>query len=792
MRSKSLERRICMGEKDVNPITGAGEHTPSIPYYFSWINNTNEGSTERQTLINLDFFRYMKETYGMQIRIYAWDAGNFDGAAHGYGDLNSENFRSQYPEGYKNVVEKAAGLGIRFGLWGSPDGFGDTQESEKERVDFFVHLCRDYHFAAFKLDGVCGKLRREKAGTYAAMIEECRKYSPDLILLNHRLDFYEAQKYITTFLWNGAETYTDVLSSNRVTAPHPRAYTFSRGLVTDDNGNLIRLAEDHGVCLSSSLDYFEDELIYQAFGRCLITAPEIYGNPWFLKDYELPRLAYIYRLHAKYSDILVNGMILPPEYGANAVSRGDDRVRFICTGNSSWEKMTVSVSLDKIGLSVNEKVRVCIRFPFNEFIGDFDISNSVRIEIPPFRAMLIEASAISGSAPVLSNCKYEVIRDNGSVPTKVNLLQSNGGEIYLLQNDKEPEVFLVSDHVDDTEKAPKLLGTLDNVVFDIENAEQLYESAVFSADNDSLEARCIKRSCDTLIPEVKAARDAFFNQKTYRLRGCESRNLFDGDQDSFFDSQSKTYCGGFRIDGGCLRVDAGEILSADRVEITCFDTDEETREVKKQIIPNFAETSVDLKTWSGAPLREIRNEGAYTSEIIKFLVHTTYKLNGKKVTAVYTVSSPFRYLRIEEPMDRIYSVRFFNGADEIKPGSPFANNLQAHYKHRKTEFVKTAEITIPDFKKGSYLALAVNGKHGAERVYACLSFDDKLYGFPRRAPDYRGNVWEHIVCTEEQNNTFYYTLPESMKGKTVTVYAVFSDSDPDDTICKVWLCDYHR
>ena len=37
---------------------GADERTPSIPQYFSWINNTNEGATEAQTLVNLDFFRY--------------------------------------------------------------------------------------------------------------------------------------------------------------------------------------------------------------------------------------------------------------------------------------------------------------------------------------------------------------------------------------------------------------------------------------------------------------------------------------------------------------------------------------------------------------------------------------------------------------------------------------------------------------------------------------------------------------------------------------------------------------
>ena len=780
-----------MEEKKSYPITGAGEDTPSIPYYFSWINNTNEGSTERQTLINLDFFRYLKETYGMQIRIYAWDAGNFDGASQGYGDVNSEKFRSQYPEGYKNVVEKAAGLGIRFGLWGSPDGFGDTPESERERADFFVHLCRDYNFAAFKLDGVCGRLRPEKAGTYAAMIRECRKYCPDLILLNHRLDFYEAQKYITTFLWNGDETYTDVHSHNRVTAPHSRAYTFSRGHVTDGNGGLVRLAEDHGVCLSSALDYFEDELIYQAFGRCLITAPEIYGNPWLLKDSEYPRLARIYRLHARYAAILVNGMLLPPEIGANAVSRGNDKIRFICTGNDSWETRTVSIPLDGIGLSTDEKLRVSLRFPFDEYVGDFDAADSVSVSLPPFRACLIEVAAVSEAAPVLTNCVYEVIRENGAEPSEVRITRSAGGEIRLLKGQEPPAYFASCEPVDITEKPPRLLASLDRTEHDPENGEQLYEAAVFAADNDSLEARCVKRSGPTAIPEARAARGAFFEQKTYILRGCEAKNLFDGDPDTFFDSQSKTYCGGFRIDGGCLRVDAGGVLEADRVEITCFAADHETAEVKEQSFPELAETSSDLKTWLPAPLKETRDGGACSAEIVRFCVHTTYTLPGRRVTAVYTVSAPFRYLRIAEPMDRIYSVRFFRGAEELKPAAPFANNLQAHYSRRKTAFVKSADITVPDFREGGFLALAVNGRHGAERVYACLDCGGELSGFPRRAPDYRANVWEHIVCTEEWNNTFYFTLPDTMKGRTVTVYAVFSGGSPEDTDCKVWLCDPH-
>jgi hypothetical protein len=36
---------------------------------------------------------------------------------------------------------------------------------------------------------------------------------------------------------------------------------------------------------------YNPDLILQAFNRNLILAPQIYGNPWFLKDEEYPQLA---------------------------------------------------------------------------------------------------------------------------------------------------------------------------------------------------------------------------------------------------------------------------------------------------------------------------------------------------------------------------------------------------------------------------------------------------------------------------------------------------------------------
>ena len=235
---------------------GADEKSPSRAQYFSWINNTNEGATEKQSLINLNFFGWLKSEYGMQLDIYAFDAGAIDGKRF-YGSIYSDRFKKQFPNGFDPVYRRADELGIRLGVWGGPDGVGESEEEARERIDQMVKLCRDYNFALFKFDAVCGPLRPEKEDYFIEMMTAARSYSPDLILLNHRLGLERAKPYATTFLWGGAETYIDVFMNNRVTAPHHRAEALSRGLVP----GLMRLTEDHGVCISSCIDYWDDDLI---------------------------------------------------------------------------------------------------------------------------------------------------------------------------------------------------------------------------------------------------------------------------------------------------------------------------------------------------------------------------------------------------------------------------------------------------------------------------------------------------------------------------------------------------
>ena len=766
-----------MAEKTVF-TSGADEKTPSHPQYFSWINNTNEGATEEQTLINLNFFKYMRERYDMKIDIYAWDAGNLDGARGTYADFTKGKLQKQYPNGYGPCAKAAAEAGIRLGVWGGADGYGDTPEEEAARKELIVSLCRDHGFALFKFDTVCGSLRPEKRAVFEQTMQECRKYVPDLVLLNHRNDLGEAEIHATTFLWGGAETYVDVHIANPMTAMHNRAFLFNRGHVP----GLQRLTEDHGVCISSCIDYFEDDLIYQAFSRSLILAPEIYGNPWLMRDDELPLLANIYNLHRRYNAILVNGMELPDFKGASTVVRGDGKRRFLTTGNATWEMQTYSVTLDEsVGLEPCGSVSVVLRHPYVQFRGEFQYGETVEIPMAPFRAYLIEIcdSAVCDDEPM--DCMYQVIRSKDGVNQEIKLVQADGDVVT-----KSGRTLYTGAAFDRTEAIPQYLGTAGDCMIPAD-AEALYEATCFALDNDSLEKRALRRSGATAIPEVQAARDVFFGQRTYILRGCDSEFLFDGNPDTFFDGSSKYYAGGLRIDGGCMRIDLGETVDCDAIEIEYYSTNgQNTSQIRLQSAPDSAEISADLSAWNTVTLTEDRDDGAYTMEFVRDSVHDILTDDGCRRTAVYT-GGIFRYFRMPEPIDRIFAFRVMKNGEDITPASAKVNNLMAAYAKKITTAVK--KVTVKPENTGR-LAVAVNGKHGREGVYCAAKVNGQPAGFTDRAPSYPSNVWEHLVCLQDHDNTYFMDITPELVGAEIEVYALFN-TDQHDCDVKAYLCPKH-
>ncbi|MBR5519491.1 MAG: hypothetical protein IKU55_02115, partial [Clostridia bacterium] len=689
-------------------------------------------------------------------------------------------------------AEAAAAHGMRLGVWGGPDGFGDTEESAEARHEQMVKLCRDFHFALFKFDGVCGELYPQNHDRFVRMMKECRRYSPDLILLNHRLWLgEEGMQHATTFLWEGRETYVDIHIGNSMTAPHHRGYLASFG----NTPSLLRLTEDHGVCLSSYMDYFEDELIVQAFGRSLILAPEIYGNPWLLRDDEQARLARIYNLHRRWRDILVNGMLLPggEHYPPHAVARGSASHRFLCAGNTSWKTATMRVRLDlEIGLAPCETVSVSIHHPYEEYVGEFAYGAVVDLPIAPFRSTLVEICDAREADVMLKGCRYEVLHesDDGKID-RVKIVASDGSVAY---SDGKPFAQDVP-AFDNTIRAPKELAmqTADAYVAVPENAVQQLETALFVQNHDALEARELIRSGETAIPQVKAARDAFFNQATYRLRGCESRFAFDGNENTFFDGLSKRYFGGFRMDGGCLRVDFGDVYAADEIRFTYFDIDVPTVEEKaKQTLAPLCTYSTDLGDWKETTIETVSTVREETIDMLVHKVHNITKVNGRRRMVTYRIDGAVRYFKMPVPIDHIYEIALFENGKQVSLVSPRANNLLP--ADRAVRYAKELKVAVDaaDWREGCYLSVGLEGTHGVEGAYALLEVDGKLIAAPDRAPGYNSNIWEypmsHLKRTDH-HYTYYFPVDRAWCGRELTVRVLGVDDAKTDFGLSVYLCD---
>ncbi|MGJ8643249.1 MAG: discoidin domain-containing protein [Luteolibacter sp.] len=758
------------------------EKTPSIPEYFSWINNTNEGASEAQTMFNLEFFKWLNDEYGMQLGIYAWDAGNIDSANY-YGSMETEKFKKQYPNGWGGIADLAKSFDCRLGLWGGPDGFGNTPEEEQARRELLVSFCRDYGLQLFKFDSVCTQLRDEKQDAFAQTMTECRKYAPDLVVLNHRLNLGDAKPHATTFLWGGAETYIDVHMVNNMTATHNRAMALSRGLPP----GLQRLTEDHGVCISSCLDGWEDDLILQAFNRNLILAPQIYGNPWLLRDDEFPKLARIFNLHFRNREILVDGLVLPEKYGKNAVSRGDASTRFITLRNISWEPKMIEVVLnEEIGLSEKGKIEVRRHHPSESVLGTFSYGETVKVEVAPFRSYLLMVSAKASEEISVLGCDYEVVRDTEGKPALVKLLGQPGttADVSLkLGGNTFSKAFLNGEAADgilselakvkfpgEDVASPwhKKLGDLSPVDVPAD-AEQLYEATCFRAVNSALEVQSLERSGDTSIPQVKEARDAFFEQEYFWRRGVWDKYLFDGKLETFLGVASNGR--DQRLDGGALRVDFGKVESVDEISINALWQVDPKNESPAQL---SAEVSEDLVSWKKVTFE-------YTESSKEKIQVARIGANGGTMnlfpTEVHSWSlalekdQKVRYVRVFNAPDRVAEFSVFVGGKQLDGTGWNATQLFAPFgKAAPVAAWEAAGIEIDkNAAEGSYLCVAIEGKHGSNKAFAALRVDGKTVGAPQRAPSFPCVSWEYPARQVDLNNTYYFPVTPEMRGKKVDV-----------------------
>ena len=760
---------------------------PSISYYFDWINSEWPGSHEQKVLANLEFFKWMKKTYDMQLDLYLMDAGNLDrspgwveeadtreeGLRYAYGDVNDKRFRSKYPNGIDPMFELASSMGTKMGIWLGPDGFGETLQDAIERQNMIVDFTRKYRFGIFKFDRACTDLRPDKEKYFIEMLKKCRSYVPDLITIGHRISFSpKAESFMTTGLWGDPkETYVDVHTWNTIPAIHHRVGNLARGLPA----GLNRMVEDHGVCFSSCLDYWEDDIVMQAFARNLILSPEIYGSPFFLSDEEFPKLARLFNLHRQYRYIMVDGIKLPEaEYGDLAVSRGDENTRIVTIANLGWDTQNRSLSLNsEIGLEPGEKFVVKQLHPVERVIGEFGYNDNAEVEVQPFRMGMYLISNEQPDDIYIEGVDYEVIKNIPGQPAEINLLgmpgesasiRVLGAERFTKANiDGESQADLVNGkrmtiYFDGTPYKNKLhykLAAFEEAGVP-RDAETLYEATCFAADNNALEVRTMKRSGPSKHNVVRTARNEFFTDSTFWKKGIWDKYAWDNDPDTWFKVREYGNAA-VAVEPGTFRFDLGKIAREVSITLKGLETGYE---------PGAIEYATEPGEWKKAKA----------------------ELSGGRLSIEKIPQC--RYIRIENTPLQIQEITVQSDYTTFEPENWRASNLFKKYDRKSFRSAQKAGFQLDEIPENSYLVVSVPGEYGNEQAFAALKVDGEYIGSPDRAPSYECNHWEHVVRDVDGNYAYYFPLKKEYTGKKMEAWILGLNNEVKNSDADVWLTTY--
>lgn len=757
------------------------QSTPSRSLYYDYANQNFQGTDEHKILADLGFFKYMHDTYGMKLDYFLMDAGviDFDQLCHqslnkpAYGSLNSPWFIKHFPNKFRIISELAKSFDCRLGLTIGADGFGSSNRDANKRMHLMSDLCHDYDFGLFKLDGCISRLRSDKESYLEQSIQKALALTPDLLITSSGLDIgSEFSKYIPITDWAEQGAYTDVNDFNSMTGVHHRLGSMDRPTVPEMN----RLKDDKGVGLSSALDYWEDDLVLQAFNRNTLFSPEIFGNPWFLKDEELPRLARIFTIHAQYNDILVSSKQLPAAiYGVNAVSRGDGETRLITLRNLSFEPVKYRIAIDNsIGINADGTFMVRQVFPSERYIGRYMQGGTAEVTVEPFHAALFVVTVHSAEVD-LRGCNYEVVQAMPGKPVIIKLLGlpgqkvklSWGGSAYSVATARIAGVtkpaffrkgfnfrFPGSRSANDYHRK---IGELNSFIISPEEGQYIYEGACFSADNNALEVRSLQRAGPTHIREVDLARNAFLLDSTFINQGAWDKYAFDGERNTYFKAGRESVAGKEQTRGS-FRLDLGKAEAVDQFVMEATNTD---------FNPGTVEISADLKHWRSVPARR----------------------EPTRLVVDFPANTAFRCMRINTAPVQVSEIRAFHRGQQLGRSLWHATNLFKPYEQHEAVKAWKYSFKIRKAANNNYLALSVPGVYQKESVYASLLVNGHLMGAVDRSPSFPYNNWADYG-DGTGNYTFYFPITKALLRKKLELVLVSSDKNAEHLKPVVWLTAY--
>ena len=268
----------------------------------------------------------------------------------------------------------------------------------------------------------------------------------------------------------------------------------------------------------------------------------------------------------------------------------------------------------------------------------------------------------------------------------------------------------------------------------------------------------MERSGGTDIPQVAAAREAFFSQAIFNSRGIWDRNLFDDDPETGF-WPSRKYGVEQRVRGGCFRLDLGEVKDGGRIVL--HTTDEYSLQPLLRDEANWVEVSEDLRTW-----RRLRYMAGLAMEV--------------------DFEGPVRYLRFPVAADRFTEITGEKDGKAMDRSLWRASNLFAHPTKMEPFTAWHSRVQVEEAGPGANLAIAIEGVHGVEGAYAAVKVGDRYVGAPDRAAGYPSNTWEYVNARRDRGYTYYVPISDDMVGQQLDVFVLGYDNENTDLKPVVW------
>lgn len=158
---------------------------------------------------------------------------------------------------------------------------------------------------------------------------------------------------------------------------------------------------------------------------------------------------------------------------------------------------------------------------------------------------------------------------------------------------------------------------------------------------------------------------------------------------------------------------------------------------------------------------------------------------------VIDIHKKTRYLRFRRQPQQIVEIEGYYYGKPLDRSKWRATNLFAHPERMHCEKSWSTSFVLDEISPGSYLSVALNGKHGVEGAYVAAKIDGKLVGAPDRAASYPSNTWEYVNAKRDANYTYYIPLDASYTGKEIKIFVMAYDSENLEILPEVWISNHY-